>query len=143
MNATDVGERLGGARVLGHEVLSELDWIEVLENGLPHESVDAAIEGGLLSREESEDLVIPRRTLTHRRQKRQRLSVEESDRLLRIARVSARAEEVFGDPGKARRWLRKPSRALRGALPLKLLKTSAGADLVQEELTRIEHGIYL
>ncbi|HET9983433.1 MAG TPA: antitoxin Xre/MbcA/ParS toxin-binding domain-containing protein [Longimicrobiales bacterium] len=143
MNAMDVSERLGGARILGHEIFSELDWIEVLEHGLPHESVDAAIEHGLLSREESEALVIPRRTLTHRRQKHQRLSLEESDRLLRIARVSARAEEAFGDAGKAHRWLRKPSRPLRGAVPLELLKTSAGAELVQEELVRIEHGIYL
>jgi putative toxin-antitoxin system antitoxin component (TIGR02293 family) len=143
MNATAVSEHLGGARILGRDILSDLDWIEVLENGFPHEAIDAAIEQGLLSREESEALVIPRRTLSHRRQKHQRLSLEESDRLLRIARVSAQADEVFGNPEKARRWLRKPNRPLQGAVPLELLKTSAGAELVQEELVRIEHGIYL
>jgi putative toxin-antitoxin system antitoxin component (TIGR02293 family) len=143
MNATAVSERLGGSRVLEREIFSDLDWIEILENGFPHQVLDAAIEQGLHSREESEVLVIPRRTLSHRRQKRQRLSLEESDRLLRIARVNAQAEEVFGNPEKARRWLRKPNRPLKDAVPLELLKTSTGAGLVQEELVRIEHGIYL
>jgi putative toxin-antitoxin system antitoxin component (TIGR02293 family) len=143
MNSMTIAERLGGADVLGRSIRSDLDWIEALNHGFPFQTLEAAVEHGLLSREESEALVIPRRTLSHRRAKHQRLSLEESDRLLRIARTSARAEDVFGNPEKARRWLRKPSRPLNGATPLELLRSATGTELVQEELVRIEHGIYL
>lgn len=143
MNTATVRERLGGASLLGHDLLSPLDWARFLEEGFPPEAIDAAIENGVLSREESERLVIPRRTLTHRRQRSQRLSLDESDRLLRIVRISAQAEEVFGNPDKAHRWLRKPNRVLEGAVPFELLRTGTGAEIVQEELVRIEHGIYI
>jgi uncharacterized protein (DUF2384 family) len=60
-----------------------------------------------------------------------------------VARVSAEADEAFRNRDKAYRWLRKRNRVLDGAVPLELLKTSAGADLVREELVRIQHGIYV
>lgn len=142
MDSQAVSDRLGGATVLGQGILSDFDWIDALLNGFPHEAVDAAIQHGLISRAEAEDLVIPRRTLSHRRQKGERLSLEESDRLLRIARVGALADETFGDPEKAHRWLRKPSRPLQGSVPLELLRTGVGASLVEEELVRIQHGLF-
>jgi putative toxin-antitoxin system antitoxin component (TIGR02293 family) len=143
MIAETVEEQLGGTAVLGHEVQDDLDWVDAVEEGLPLGALEAAIAHEVITREESEALVIPRRTLSHRRQRGQPLSVEESDRLLRIARLDARAREVFGNTEKARRWLRKPNRPLRGAIPLELLKTGVGADLVLEELVRIAHGIYI
>lgn len=143
MIAESVEEQLGGAAVLGHEVADDLDWVAAVEQGLPLEALEAAIVHAVITREESEALVIPRRTLSHRRQRGQPLSIEESDRLLRIARLDAKAREVFGGTVKARRWLRKPSRPLRGAIPLELLRTGTGADLVLEELVRIAHGIYI
>lgn len=143
MKAATVAERLGGPALLGEELVSPLDWARALEEGFLPSSVDAVIAYGVLTREECERLVIPRRTLAHRRQKDQRLSLEESDRLLRVVRVTARAEEVFASTDKACRWLRKPSRAMEGAVPLELLRSGTGAEIVQEELVRIEHGIFL
>lgn len=143
MHTSTLSDRLGGPAVLGRDLLSDFDWVEALENGLPPAVVDASIERGLLSRAESDILVIPRRTLQHRKERNQRLSPEESDKLFRIARISAQAERAFSNPEKAARWMRKPSRPLHGAIPLDLLKTSAGTELVQEELVRIEHGINL
>src|SRR5689334_6843876 len=55
-------------------------------------------DGGLTA-EEIERYVIPRRTLTKRRARRQPLSLEESNRLARLARVLTAAVEAFGgDP---------------------------------------------
>jgi putative toxin-antitoxin system antitoxin component (TIGR02293 family) len=141
-NAT-IRRHLGGARALETPIRSELDWIAAIERGFSPAAIDAAIEGGLLSREESDRIVIPRRTLQHRQQKGERLSRDESDRLLRVARIQALAEETFADPEKAHRWLRKPNRVLRGEVPLELLRTGAGADLVEEELMRIRYGMYV
>lgn len=142
MEIARVTDQLGGTRVLGAAFASDLEWIAALENGFPPEALDAAIDAGILSRREAEHIVIPRRTLAHRKQKGQRLTLEESDRLLRIARVSAQAEEAFGNRDKASRWLRKPNRILKNAVPLELLRTSTGTELVREELIRIQHGIY-
>jgi putative toxin-antitoxin system antitoxin component (TIGR02293 family) len=87
------------------------------------------------------DLVVPRRTLARRRQTGERLSPEESDRAVRLARLTAMAERVFGDDEKAHRWLRKPSRSLAGAVPLALMKTETGAHLVEQTLHRIDYGM--
>lgn len=60
--------------------------------------------------------------------------------LTRGARAIARkAEDVFGAPGKARRWLSSPNVSL-GAAPLALAETRAGRRLVYEELSRIDYG---
>lgn len=58
-----------------------------------------------------------------------------------MARVMARAEEALGDAEKARRWLRKPNRGLRGRVPLDLARSEAGARIVEQALGRIEHGL--
>ncbi len=75
-----------------------------------------------------------------RRKEQGTLTVEESDRLARIARVTQRAVDALGDTEQARDWLRRPNRALQGMEPLELLGTDAGAELVSDELGRIEYG---
>lgn len=75
-----------------------------------------------------------------RRKEQGALTIEESDRLARIARVTQRAVDALGNVEQARGWLRRPNRALQGAEPLELLGTDAGAELVTDELGRIEYG---
>ena len=142
MTSTTIAERLGGASVLRQEIGSELDLVEALQEGLPTAAVDALLESGGITRDEIYQLVIPRRTLALRRQRAQRLTPEESDRLTRVARILGDAEETFGDPEKARRWLRKANRGLGGQVPLELLATEAGARLVEQVLLRISHGVF-
>lgn len=84
---------------------------------------------------------MPRRTLTHRRARREALSREESDRAVRLARIAALAEYVFGDPKRAWRWLRASKRQFHGSSPLQLMATEAGARLVEELLYRIDEGM--
>jgi len=83
---------------------------------------------------------IPRRTLARRR--RGKLSSAESDRLARVARVTARAEHVFGSRQKAVIWLGRPNRGLSGATPLSRLGTDLGTASVEAILGRIVHGIF-
>ena len=136
-----VAERLGGRRILRKVVRSELDLADAIHGGLPTEAVDQVLEAGLLQPDELFSLVIPRRTLSHRR-KTGRLTPEQSDRLARVVRVLTLAEEALGDAGKAERWMRKPNRALSGRRPLDLLESDIGSRTVEKVLLRIEHGIY-
>jgi putative toxin-antitoxin system antitoxin component (TIGR02293 family) len=87
-------------------------------------------------------LVIPKRTLARRQARREPLTVEETDRALRLARIAKLAERVFGNSEKANRWLRKPKRALNGATPVDFLASEGSARIVEGMLYRIEHGIF-
>jgi putative toxin-antitoxin system antitoxin component (TIGR02293 family) len=87
-------------------------------------------------------LVVPKRTLARRKAASEPLTVEETDKALRLARIASQAERVFGEPEKAHRWLRKPKRELQGETPLSYLASEAGARVVEEMLFRIEHGIF-
>jgi len=91
---------------------------------------------------ELSELVVPKRTLARRRAENELLTVEETDKALRLTRIATLAEKVFGDPTKAHRWLRKPKRSLSGDTPLAYLASENGARVVEEMLCRIEHGIY-
>jgi putative toxin-antitoxin system antitoxin component (TIGR02293 family) len=95
------------------------------------------------TREEIETIVVAKRTLARRIAKKERLTVGETDRALRLARIGAQAESVFGDHEKAARWLRKPSRALSGQTPIVMLRTETGAQLVNELLGQIAHGLFI
>jgi putative toxin-antitoxin system antitoxin component (TIGR02293 family) len=141
MTAHGVAERLGGRRVLRRVVESDFDLLEAIEGGLPIAAIESVIRDGTFSAGEIYELVLPRRTLTHRKEKRQPLTAEESDRLTRAVRLAARAEEAIGNAEKAARWLRKPNRALLGKRPLELLESDVGARMVEQVLGRIEHGL--
>jgi putative toxin-antitoxin system antitoxin component (TIGR02293 family) len=102
--------------------------------------------GGLARHGYSEDeifaFVVPKRTLARRKAANEHLTIEETDKALRLERVAVQAERVFADPEKAHRWLRKAKRELHGETPLAYLATEAGARTVEEMLFRIEHGIF-
>jgi putative toxin-antitoxin system antitoxin component (TIGR02293 family) len=141
MTAHGVAEKLGGRYVLKRVVKSDFDLVEAIEGGLPTAAVESVIRDGMFSAGEIYELVLPRRTLTHRKAKGQPLTSAESDRLARAVRLAARAEEAIGNVEKASRWLRKPNRALLGKRPLDLLESDVGARIVEEVLGRIEHGL--
>ena len=91
--------------------------------------------------EEIYTLVVPKRTLARRVATQEPLSVEETDKAVRLGRIDRLAAEVFGDASKAHRWLRKPKQSLGGETPLACLSTEVGARAVEEILNQIDHGI--
>jgi len=82
-----------------------------------------------IGRRSSTRVIVPRRTLAHRMAKHQPLSREESDEAVRVARITTKAEQVFGEPERAWRWLREPKRRFGGKRPIEMLATDAGARL--------------
>ena len=145
MTAMAVAKKLGGKRVLRREITSELELAEAVRAGLPFQSLDslrAERAGWAGSQADVYRVVGSARTLQRKRSARTDLSVDESDRLARLARLVVRAEEALGDAEKARHWLTQPNRALGGQRPLTLLDSDAGALAVERVLGRIEHGVY-
>lgn len=85
--------------------------------------------------------LVPKATLQRRIRSTGRLSTDESDRLVRLAKVFSFALEIYGKPEKARNFLRRPHQMLEGKTPLDVtMATSPGADLVVNLLGRVAYG---
>lgn len=137
LSALDV---VGGAAVVGGEITAEMDVVRLVRRGLPVDAVLFVLDSGRLTLAELDRIVMPRKTLANRR-KLGTLTPEQSDRLVRVARVLASAEETFGSREKAGAWLRRPTTTLASECPLELLDTDEGARAVETLLGRIAHGI--
>jgi putative toxin-antitoxin system antitoxin component (TIGR02293 family) len=133
---------LGGKGVLGLKPRSAIDWIRMIRDGIPAAAIESILSvAGLSQSELARALAIPERTLA-RRKREGVLNADESSKLLRLARVISRAQEVFDDPAAAVDWLKAPNATLRGKTPLSLLDTDIGAESVLDTLGRIEHGVF-
>jgi putative toxin-antitoxin system antitoxin component (TIGR02293 family) len=121
-------------------IRSDEDMLGLVERRLPVKVIEALIRSGL-GADEVYSLILPQRTLSYRKTRKEALTAEESDRALRIARTLALAETVFGEHAKALRWLRKPKQRFGGRSPLEVLATETGARLVEEILYQIDYGM--
>src|SRR5450755_4550377 len=80
------------------------------------------------------------RTVNRKESSEQPLSVSEGDRAFRIARIADLAIELIGNREKALAWLHRPNTYLGGKIPIEMLDTEIGADLVAESLHSIAYG---
>lgn len=117
--------------------------IRLIEAGMPMDVVDQFQElSGIPLLRIAKLLRIPPRTLARRREEG-RLSAEESDRLVRVARLVAAATTLFaGSVPDAVEWLSKPLAALGGVTPLDVADTEAGSHEVETVIGQLEHGVF-
>jgi putative toxin-antitoxin system antitoxin component (TIGR02293 family) len=115
--------------------------IELIERGLPWSDAEALAGAFDISLERVASLLdIPQATF-FRRKKGGRFTKQESDHLLRFARLWWIACDVFENEEGARAWLKMPQFGLRGAIPLEYAATEAGAREVEDLLRRIDFGL--
>jgi putative toxin-antitoxin system antitoxin component (TIGR02293 family) len=134
-----VFHKLGGRQALGTRVSSEADLARIVHSGIRLRVLDHVERAGF-SKQEIERFIIPARTWRHRKIKQEPLTIEESDRVIRLTRLQALAEDVFGDVGKANRWLREALGILDGKAPLEVARTESGARLIEQLLATIDWG---
>ena len=143
VDAPRVAARLGGRAVLRREVRSLADLDAVVRDGLPWRALSAflrAAAGNVQSRTWLADIVAPRTTRL-RREREGRLSPEESERLERLARLTALAERVLESPAEAGEWLVRPQPLLGGQRPGALARTELGARQAEDMLWRLEYSL--
>jgi putative toxin-antitoxin system antitoxin component (TIGR02293 family) len=121
---------------------TEAEILRIVEGRLATSVIKRLMALGL-ERSEIDETVIPSRTLQHRRSRREKLTLEESDRVLRIVRILSSAESVYGNRERALAWLRKPHPRLEGRSPLSLVKTDTGSRIVEELLVQIDEGMFI
>ena len=129
--------------LLGLKMSETEELLRQVDKGFPFRVMERLGRNLKLPMKALADLAQIRSRTLHRRKGEGRLQPDESDRLLRVSRVFARAIELFeGDDQAARHWLAAPQRALAGARPLTLAKTEVGALEVERLIGRLEHGVF-
>ena len=135
-----VVEGLGGKQTLGRALTTDGDMREAIREGFPPAVVEELMRAaGLTLKELASALDLSPRSL-QRRRRTGRLARYESDRLYRLARIVAIADEYLGDHERAQRWLKHPNRALGGIPPVAAIDTELGARQVENLLGRIAYG---
>jgi putative toxin-antitoxin system antitoxin component (TIGR02293 family) len=118
-----------------------LSWREI-ERGVPISLLEEFSAYSGFAMKELLDVVIPARTLKHRRQRQEPLNLDESDRLARVARIYELAVKVYADRDDARRWLSGEKRRFDGKTALSMLRTETGERAVQDFLIQIDEGYF-
>jgi putative toxin-antitoxin system antitoxin component (TIGR02293 family) len=135
-----VVRQLGGKRTLGRALSSDGDLRDAIREGFRPGVVEELMRAsGLTLKELAGALDLSPRSL-QRRRRTGRLARHESDRLYRLARIVAIANEYLGDHERATRWLKHPNRALGGVAPFAAIDTDPGARQVENVLGRIAYG---
>lgn len=116
--------------------------VQSVEAGLPVETMASFVAASGLPLKEIYEVVIPARTLKHRRSRQEALSRDESDKLARLVRVFDFAVKVLGNAEKALRWLSGPKARFDERTPLQMLRTEIGGRRVEELLGQIDEGMF-
>lgn len=132
---------LGGNAAIKN-MSSKNDFINLIRDGVQKKSLDSlCVVMGYSPTEIADVLHTTDRTL-RRYTSAQKLNPEQSERLIELARLYARGEEVFEGLENFKTWMAAPVGALGNKKPKEFLDTSIGIDLLLEELGRIEYGIF-
>ena len=142
-----VADLLGGTRVLGCTLRNPLDAHEMLLQGLPGKALCHLIDRLVILRKTDsleKAVGMSPRTLQRRRHAPAKpLGKAQSRKTWQFAGILAKAMQVLGSQEEAEHWLERPAIGLDQRRPIDLLETPAGAELVEDFLTRLEYGVYV
>ncbi len=133
------GKSLG---VVATSIQEDHDFIHLIKKGVPRKSLDyLMLTTGLNSNELASIMHTSDRTL--RRYKPSKLlNTEQSERVVELARLYSRGEEVFENMDSFKEWMDSTVMAIGNKKPKELLDTSLGIEFLMDELGRIEQGVF-
>jgi len=141
MEMAAVEKILGGKKALQMGLNNRMDFVTLSDRGVSKGSLlHLAKFFNISVHELAKILPVTERTI-QRYTAKKRLSPVVSEHVLEIAEVAARGVSVFGEKEKFLQWLNLPCRALGDKTPMSLLASRFGAEMVLDELGRIEHGV--
>ena len=117
--------------------------VAMVRSGLPFSTLDEVAAAAGVGRLALARVMELSPTTLARRRKAGVLTPEESDRLVRVARLVAKVHDMMhGDGDAARRWLGQPHALLEGESPLERAFTEVGGREVEQLIGRLRHGIF-
>lgn len=136
---------LGGQRLIKYEIKKQFDWIELVRIGLPGKVINILAKNISFSEQEISNVIhISSRSLQRwtKETKNKILDRETSAKTVELAALFSKGRSVFGSIEAFTQWLRLTNSALENKKPIEFLDTSIGFDLINDELGKIEYGIF-
>lgn len=138
---------LGGRKTLGSDLKTQYDAHDLLSLGLPARALLALLRNLIVLQHEpslNKAIDISVRTIHRRKANPEKLlNRTQSGRTWKFAEILAHATEVFGCQEEAELWMGRPAIGLNNRRPIDLLVTTAGAEMVEEFLARLDYGVYV
>jgi putative toxin-antitoxin system antitoxin component (TIGR02293 family) len=123
-------------------ITNDGDFISVIRKGVPKLAMDNLMEiTGITAYEMAGIVRLSDRTL-RRYTSQTLLNPEQSERVVELAKLYSRGEDVFGGLPDFKEWMDSTVMALGNKKPKEFLDTSIGIEMLMNELGRIEHGIF-
>jgi len=116
--------------------------LETVESGVSLGTLTNFVAASGMQFRDIYEVVIPARTLKHRKARKEHLTADESDKFARLIRIFDQAVHVLGDKEKTLYWLNEPKRRFDGRTPIQMLRTELGGRMVEEMLGQIEYGMF-
>jgi putative toxin-antitoxin system antitoxin component (TIGR02293 family) len=141
MSVASVAGILGGRKTLRGGAADRIDLMKLSEKGVNKDALlRLAKYLGFSVSQMAEVLPVTQRTI-QRYSRNHRFNQVVSEHILQITEVALRGANVFGSRDKFVTWMKSDSPALGNRTPASLLGSRFGAELVLDELGRIEHGV--
>lgn len=132
---------MNGKRDFG-AIKNENDFISLIRSGIPKQAMNHLMDVADLSLNEMAAIVHTSDRTLRRYGAQQKLSQEQSERMVEMARLYSRGEEVFGSMPEFKQWMDTVLLPLGNKKPKEFLDTSLGIAMIMDELGRIQHGIF-
>ena len=123
-------------------IKNENDFISIIRTGIPKQAMTHLMDIADLSLLEMATITHTSDRTLRRYKPQQKLSQEQSERMIELARLYSRGEEVFGSIEAFRQWMDTILVPLGNKKPKAFLDTSLGINMLLDEIGRIEHGIF-
>ena len=142
MELSGIAEVLGGEKVLGKKIRSQMDLIELGNDGVTKDALRHLAKNLSITMDQMAELLLISERTIQRYASKKHFSRPVSEQILRIAEVAANGIQLFDDREKFLTWMNHPNRALANKTPKSLLSSRFGAGMVLDVLGRIEYGVF-
>ena len=129
-------------KVFHKQLTSHMDVIEMSKQGVTKRSFITFVRLVNFSRDQyARMLPITLRTI-ERYSNNDKFNPAVSEHIIKLVLLVGKGIEVFGSLQKFKSWFNSPSKAFGGKAPSDLVGLQTGAQMVMDELGRIEYGVY-
>ena len=132
---------LGGEKVLRKNIQNQMDLIELSNLGITKDALEHLINFISIPLGQIANLLpITKRTI-ERYPRKKHFNRVVSEQIIQIAEITAKGVEIFGDKDGFLVWFNHPNKAFSGKTPISLMVSRFGAEMVLDELGRMEYGV--
>ncbi len=124
------------------DIQNDNDFISIIRNGIPKEAMTHLMEMADITLTEMASIIHTSDRTLRRYGPQQKLSQEQSERMIEIAKLYSRGEEVFGAMDNFKEWMDTILLPFGNKKPKAFLDTSLGIGMIMDELGRIQYGIF-